>query len=60
MAFSRRQDEPIPEVETDVWACQSSECVGWMRDSFSFATEPTCPLCQSEMKKEVRILPELK
>lgn len=60
MAFSRRQQEPIPEVETDVWACISSECVGWMRDNFSFATEPTCPLCQSNMEKEVRVLPELK
>lgn len=60
MAFSRRRAEPIPEVETDVWACESSECAGWMRDSFSFAAEPACPLCQSEMKKEVRVLPELK
>lgn len=60
MAFSRRQKEPIPEVDTEVWACVNSECPGWMRDSLSFSKEPDCPLCQSEMKKEIRVLPELK
>lgn len=59
MAFSRGQKEPLPEVETNVWACTSETCQGWMRESFSFNTNPECPLCQSEMKKEVRMLPGL-
>jgi len=59
MAFSRGQKEPLPEVETNVWACTSESCQGWMRESFSFETNPECPLCHSEMTKEVRMLPGL-
>lgn len=59
MAFSRGQKEPLPEVETKVWSCTSEECQGWMRESFSFDKEPECPLCKSEMEKEVRMLPAL-
>lgn len=59
MAFSRGPKEPIPEVETNVWSCTSNDCQGWMREAFSFQTEPQCPLCESEMKQEVRMLPEL-
>lgn len=59
MAFSRGPKEPLPEVETAVWACTSEECQGWMRESFSFEATPKCPLCQSEMDQEVRMLPEL-
>lgn len=61
MAFqSRRSREPIPEVETTVWSCANDECSGWMREDFSFEKEPVCPLCDSKMNKETRILPELK
>jgi len=59
MAFSRGPKEPLPEVETKVWSCTNDECQGWMRESFSFVEEPECPLCKSEMKQEVRMLPEL-
>lgn len=59
MAFSRGPKEPVPEVETSVWACTSESCQGWMRESFSFDTEPTCPLCSSNMKQETRLLPKL-
>lgn len=55
--FSKRPIEPIPEVETKVWSCTSSECTGWMRESYSFEEQPACPLCQSEMAEEMRILP---
>lgn len=60
MAFSRGPREPVPEVETNVWACKNDDCQGWMRESYSFAKEPACPLCESDMEKEVRVLPELK
>lgn len=59
MSFSRNRKEPVKEVETNVWACTSEQCQGWMRESFSFSKTPDCPLCQSEMIEEVRMLPEL-
>ncbi|WP_072889027.1 cold-shock protein [Ornithinibacillus halophilus] len=60
MAFSRGPKEPVPEVETNIWSCASDDCNGWMRESYSFEEEPQCPLCQSGMEREVRVLPELK
>lgn len=60
MSFSRGPKEPVQEVETSVWSCTKEDCQGWMRESFSFEDEPSCPLCHSEMAKEVRVIPELK
>lgn len=60
MSFARGPKEPVPEVDTNVWSCTSDECQGWMRESYSLEEEPKCPLCDSEMVKEVRVLPELK
>ncbi len=57
LAFNKGPQEPIPEAETDVWSCTNDSCSGWMRDKFSFEEEPTCPLCQSKMEKETRVLP---
>ncbi len=57
VSFSQAHREPVEEVETTVWACTSDACNGWMREEFSFSKDPTCPLCQSEMKKETRVLP---
>ncbi|WP_284139236.1 MULTISPECIES: cold-shock protein [unclassified Virgibacillus] len=59
MSFSRGPKEPLPEEETAVWSCTSDDCNGWMRASYSFAKEPKCPLCESEMEQEVRMLPKL-
>jgi len=59
MSFFRGSKEPVAEVETSVWACTSEDCKGWMRESFSFDRDPSCPLCQSSMEKEVRVLPEM-
>lgn len=60
MSFSRGPKEPVKEVETNVWSCSSEDCSGWMRESYSFNEDPKCPLCQSSMEQEVRVLPELK
>ncbi len=60
MTFSRGPKEPVPEVETNVWACTGDDCKGWMRESFSFVEVPNCPLCNSKMTKEIRILPEIR
>lgn len=59
MSFFRGAKEPVPEVETSVWACTSNECKGWMRESYSFEMDPSCPLCESAMAKEMRVLPEM-
>ncbi|MFC7395273.1 cold-shock protein [Scopulibacillus cellulosilyticus] len=60
MAFNKGPQEPIPEVETDIWSCTNEDCSGWMRDAFSFDSEPVCPLCQSEMVKATKVLPVIK
>jgi hypothetical protein len=55
--FSKRTNEPIPEEMTVVWKCVQPGCKGWMRDKFSFAVTPECPLCRSAMEKETKMLP---
>lgn len=60
MAFSRGPKEPVQEVETKIWSCTNQDCNGWMRESYSFAEVPECPLCHSSMEQDVRMLPELK
>ncbi|MFC0189283.1 cold-inducible protein YdjO-related protein [Fictibacillus iocasae] len=58
--FSKQQAEPVPDVETKVWSCSSESCSCWMREDYSLHKTPDCPICKSEMKQEVRMLPELK
>lgn len=57
--FGKRSEEVIPEVATDIWACTNTSCNVWMRKDFSFATEPSCPICSSPMEPSVRDLPEI-
>lgn len=59
MSFARGPKEPVEEVDTKVWVCTGETCQGWMRESYSFETNPECPLCESEMIQEVRSLPKL-
>ncbi|MEH7380734.1 cold-shock protein [Bacillus sp. JJ1533] len=56
MAFGRRPVEEIVTEETKVWECTSEECNGWVRDNFKSTTEPSCPLCGSEMETNTRLL----
>ena len=60
MAFMRRQEEPVPVAETEVWSCSDADCPGWMRADFTFDAEPRCPFCRNAMVKEIRVLPEIK
>lgn len=57
MAYYRGRKEPVREEETTVWSCTNDSCLGWMRDAFTSEDNPTCPLCQSTMEKEKRVLP---
>ncbi|SEO58640.1 Cold-inducible protein YdjO [Amphibacillus marinus] len=59
MAYYNNRKEPVEEVETPIWSCLNDECSGWMREDYSFEQEPTCPLCQSEMEKDSKVLPKL-
>lgn len=59
MAYYNNKKEPVEEVETAVWSCKSDDCAGWMRADYSFEKEPACPLCQTEMEEETRVLPKL-
>lgn len=59
VSFMHMHQEKRPEVETNVWNCTNDACTCWMRESFTFYEEPSCPLCQSKMEKEIRILPEI-
>ncbi len=47
-------------IPTEVWNCESQECKGWMRKNFSLENSPECPLCQSQMKAGIRMIPQLK
>mgnify|MGYP003818759913 CR=1 FL=1 len=60
MAFMRRPAEPVITEETEVWACTNGNCRGWMRKAFSLDLKPKCPLCQSDMREEIRLLPEIR
>ena len=55
----KRNEEPLPKVQTSVWDCESDDCIGWMRKDFSFETDPNCPLCGSKMKSGDRLLQQI-
>lgn len=56
MAFGRRNEEEIVQVETKIWVCSSEDCKCWVRDNFKNSEIPTCPLCDSEMHETTRML----
>lgn len=57
MAYYNNRREPVEEIETKVWSCTAEDCAGWMRVDYSFDQNPVCPLCNSEMHEETKILP---
>jgi hypothetical protein len=59
--YRKKVDEivEIPIVETKIWSCSEGNCNGWMRDEFTLESTPTCPFCQSEMKEDIKLLPEM-
>jgi hypothetical protein len=58
MAFGRRNqvEEEIKTEETEIWACSSDDCKGWMRDNFKSEETPKCPLCNADMQKSKKVL----
>ncbi|MFB5660758.1 cold-shock protein [Alteribacillus sp. HJP-4] len=59
MSYYNNRKEERPEVETSIWACTNDDCNGWMRENFTFEKKPVCPLCQSELKKDKKTLPQI-
>ncbi|WP_276355130.1 cold-shock protein [Cohnella caldifontis] len=59
MPYRGKPVEELPLEETLVWSCVNPECKGWIRDNFTFSSEPICPLCQSDMTSGFRMLPQL-
>ncbi|TXK74808.1 cold-shock protein [Paenibacillus sp. N3.4] len=59
MYFSKKSLEPVPEEQTSIWTCSTEQCSCWMRDNFSFDESPVCPICQSSMVKDLKMLPTL-
>jgi hypothetical protein len=61
MYFAKKGKEEIVNTieDTNVYACESETCNGWMREEFSTA-DLSCPICGSNMKAEVRGLPKIK
>ncbi|MDP4084944.1 MAG: cold-inducible protein YdjO-related protein [Bacillota bacterium] len=49
--------EPVLE-ETEVYSCTDGSCIGWMRKDFA-SVDLHCPMCGSEMEKEIRELPKI-
>lgn len=57
--YRKKMFEEVPKEETKIWSCTKEDCNGWMRDNFMFEHNPTCPLCQSAMVSDTRMLPVL-
>ncbi|MFB6367634.1 cold-inducible protein YdjO-related protein [Paenibacillus elgii] len=54
-----KSTQQILTVETSVWMCKKENCLGWIREDFSFETTPICLFCKSEMVHTTKILPVL-
>lgn len=59
MYYSKKNMESIPEQETPVWICSKENCSCWMRENLSFMKNPNCPICNSAMVKNTKMLPPL-
>jgi predicted RNA-binding Zn-ribbon protein involved in translation (DUF1610 family) len=59
--YGKRNNEEKAEpilVDTDVYSCTDSSCIGWMRKDFA-SEDLHCPMCGNAMIEEVRELPKM-
>ena len=54
--YSKKNQDPLPKEEIEVWECESEACIGWMRKNFSYEVNQKCPLCGHTMKAGKRLL----
>ncbi len=59
MYYSRKNQEPPIQEETEIWECTKEECKGWMRKDFSYDSHQKCPLCKSQMKTKKRLIDKI-
>ncbi|MCE5168402.1 cold-shock protein [Paenibacillus profundus] len=59
MYYSKKNIEPVPDEQTSIWSCSSEDCSCWMRENLTFEKTPSCPLCQSSMVINTKMLPPL-
>lgn len=59
MTYWKKSTEEIPVEDTAVWSCTDEKCNGWMRENFTFETEPSCPLCDAAMDRGTKMLPQI-
>ena len=56
MYYSKRNQEPPVQEETEIWECTVEECKGWMRKDFSYDNHQKCPLCKIRWKLKNALL----
>ncbi len=59
MYYSKRNQEPPVQEETEIWECTVEECKGWMRKDFSYDSHQKCPLCKSQMEAKKRLIDKI-
>lgn len=59
MYYRKKNEEPVPKEQTEVWECESEDCIGWMRKDFSHENHQKCPLCGHKMRDGERLLEKL-
>ncbi len=59
MYYRKKNEEPLPKEQTEVWECESEDCIGWMRKDFSDENHQNCPLCGHKMRTGERLLEKL-
>ena len=52
----KKNQEPLPKEQIEIWECESEECNGWMRKNFSYQNHQKCPLCGHKMRTGERLL----
>lgn len=59
MYYRKKNEELLPKEQTEVWECESEDCIGWMRKDFSYENHQNCPLCGHKMGAGERLLEKL-
>ncbi|WP_080845793.1 cold-shock protein [Cytobacillus gottheilii] len=54
--FGRRNIEEVKTEEVKIWECTSETCNCWVRDNFKSSEKPLCPICNTEMKENIKEL----
>lgn len=60
MMHFRKLKTEVTQQEASVWVCEEKNtCKSWIREDFAFEKVPHCPLCNSSMVRDTKMLPVL-